>query len=128
MLAVTVLTSVDQSILAQDIGCQRKVDEQVLHLARLAHESGMDGVVASPKEISLIRENLGSDFLIVTPGIRPRWAVKGDQKRVTTPAEALRAGADYIVIGRPITASNDPKEALDRIIEEISEVAPDNVH
>jgi len=120
VLAVTVLTSIDEVILAEDIGCRREVERQVVHLANLAARSGLDGVVASAKEIEVIRRNVGSDFLIVTPGIRPRWAAKEDQKRVTTPAEALRAGADYIVIGRPVTANDDPKEALERIIEEIS--------
>jgi len=126
VLAVTVLTSIDESILAEDMGCRRAVEEQVVHLAKLAAKSGLDGVVASAKEIAVIRQNLGSEFLIVTPGIRPRWAAKGDQKRVTTPAEALRAGADYIVIGRPVTASSDPKEALERILTEISEMALDD--
>lgn len=119
VLAVTVLTSIDKKILENEVGCRRKVEEQVLHLARLAKEAGLDGVVASPKEVVLIRENLGRDFLIVTPGIRPLWAAKGDQKRVMTPAEAVRAGADHIVIGRPITASDDPKGAFDRILTEI---------
>jgi len=119
VLAVTVLTSIDERILGEEVGCRRAVQEQVLHLAQLAKKAGLDGVVASPKEVALIRENLGGDFLIVTPGIRPLWAAKGDQKRVMTPAEAIRAGADYIVIGRPITASDDPKAAFDRIVAEI---------
>ena len=121
VLAVTVLTSIDQTILSEEVGCKRALEEQVLNLAKLASAAGLDGVVASPKEITIIRENLGPDFLIVTPGIRPAWAAKGDQKRVMTPAEALRAGADYIVIGRPITASPNPRDALERIIAEISE-------
>ncbi len=127
VLAVTVLTSIDASILAEDIGCPagRGVEDQVIHLARLAEDSGMDGVVASAKEVALLRPQVGSEFLIVTPGIRPHWAARGDQKRVTTPAEALRAGADYIVIGRPVTASDNPKEALDRILAEISEITGD---
>jgi len=126
VLAVTVLTSIDDAILAEDIGCGRRVEQQVVHLAGLASEGGLDGVVASPKEIGVIRQSLGPDFLIVTPGIRPRWAAKGDQRRVTTPAEAIQAGANYIVIGRPVTASDDPRQALERIIAEISGVSPDN--
>ncbi len=122
VLAVTVLTSIDEGILAEDIGCPagRGVEEQVVHLAELAAKSGLDGVVASAREASLIRQRVGSELLIVTPGIRPQWAARGDQRRITTPAEALRAGADYIVIGRPVTASADPKGALERIIAEIS--------
>lgn len=123
VLAVTVLTSIDESILGEDIGCRRGVEEQVVHLAKVAAGSGLDGVVASAREVAVIRQSVGSEFLIVTPGIRPRWAAKGDQRRVTTPAEALRAGADYIVVGRPVTASENPKEALERIIAEISGIA-----
>jgi orotidine-5'-phosphate decarboxylase len=126
VLAVTVLTSMDDSILAEEVGCRQRVEEQVVHLAKLASNAGLDGVVASPKEIGLIRQHLGPHLLIVTPGIRPRWAAKGDQKRVTTPAEAIEAGANYLVIGRPVTASDDPKQALERIIAEISNVSSDN--
>lgn len=121
VLAVTVLTSINQAILSEEVGCERAVEAHVLHLARLALAAGLDGVVSSPKEIAIIRESLGSDFLIVTPGIRPAWAAKADQKRVMTPAEAIRAGADYIVIGRPITASPNPRYAFERIIAEISQ-------
>jgi orotidine-5'-phosphate decarboxylase len=125
LLAVTVLTSIDQPILSHDIGCRRSLEQQVLHLATLAATAGLDGVIASPEETPLIRETLGPDFLIVTPGIRPRWAAKGDQKRVMTPAQAIRAGADYIVIGRPVTANEDPQRALQRIIAEIPTQPPD---
>ncbi len=124
VLAVTVLTSLDDATLKGDIGCRRPVKEQVIHLAQLASKAGLDGVVASPREIGAIRENLGNDFLIVTPGIRPKWAAKGDQRRVTTPAEAIQAGADYIVIGRPVTASDDPRNALERILAEIPGTRP----
>ena len=89
------------------------------YLARIAKEAGLDGVVASPEEVPLIRSTVGKDFLIVTPGIRPSWSVKGDQKRVTTPADAIRLGSDYMVIGRPICAAKNPKEALAKIIDEI---------
>ncbi|PLX90888.1 MAG: orotidine-5'-phosphate decarboxylase, partial [Desulfuromonas sp.] len=88
-------------------------------LARLAKDAGMDGVVASPKEVGLIREACGSDFLIVTPGVRPSFASQDDQKRVTTPGEAISSGADYLVIGRPISAAADPAEAARLIVEEM---------
>ena len=101
ILGVTVLTSIESS------------QDQVLNLARSAKESGIDGVVASPKEAKAIRKGLGKDFLIVTPGIRPEGSEKQDQKRTATPQEALQAGADYIVIGRPVTKAKDPKKALE---------------
>ena len=88
-------------------------------LARLAKDAGMDGVVASPKEVELIRAACGDDFLIVTPGVRPTFASQDDQKRVTTPGDALRSGADYLVIGRPISAAADPAAAADLILEEM---------
>ncbi|MBU3911816.1 MAG: orotidine-5'-phosphate decarboxylase [Candidatus Omnitrophica bacterium] len=100
ILGVTVLTSIESS------------EGQVLSLARLAKQSSMDGVVASPQETKAIREELGGDFLIVTPGIRPEGAEKGDQKRTATPKEALDAGADYIVIGRPVTKAKDPVKVI----------------
>jgi len=81
----------------------------------MTKESGLDGVVASPKEISAIRGAVGQDFIIVTPGVRPTWAAVGDQKRVTTPAQALDAGANYIVVGRPVTAAPDPTKALEKL-------------
>ena len=108
LLGVTVLTSV-----AGD------VRQEVLRLAKLSKECGLDGIIASPHEIRLVREELGEEFLIVTPGIRPVWAEAGDQKRVTTPGEVVAAGADYIVVGRPIIAANDPATAARRIIAEI---------
>ena len=119
MLAVTILTSSTEKTLAE-VGIDRPVTEMVPRLARLAKEAGMDGVVASPKEVSLIREACGDDFLIVTPGVRPAFASMDDQKRVTTPAEAIEAGADYLVIGRPISAAADPVEAAELILKEMS--------
>lgn len=118
MLAVTVLTSSDQTVLSE-LGIQSSVDDQVLRLAILAKESGMDGVVASAREASVIRRNLGGDFLLVTPGIRPANATNYDQKRVTTPVDALAAGADYLVIGRPITDAADRTAELNKILKEI---------
>jgi orotidine-5'-phosphate decarboxylase len=110
LLAVTVLTSLDDAAL-KEIGVDHTTAGQVLHLARLAKKSGMDGVVASVQEAQLIREELGPGFLIVTPGVRPASDKANDQKRVATPREAARAGADYIVVGRPITAAANPREA-----------------
>ncbi len=95
------------------------VEEQVARLARLAEKGGLDGVVASPQEIQLIRRTCGENLVIVTPGVRPVDSVKDDQKRVMTPREALEAGADYLVIGRPIQHAKDPVEAAERIVEEI---------
>ena len=119
LLAVTVLTSINDSILASELRIEYSASDQVLHLAVLAEEVGADGVVASPQEIRLIREDIGKDFTIVTPGVRPEWSRKGDQKRTMTPRDAIDAGADYIVIGRPITAADDPAAAVDKIIEEL---------
>jgi orotidine-5'-phosphate decarboxylase len=101
LLAVTILTSSTMETLKR-VGIDRPVDEMVLILAKLAKECGMDGVVASPLEIAIIREACGPDFLIVTPGVRPTWAAADDQKRIMTPAEAVSAGSDYLVISRPV--------------------------
>lgn len=119
MLAVTILTSSTDATL-QAIGIDRPVTEMVPRLAKLAQEAGLDGVVASPKEVELIRQSCGPDFLIVTPGVRPSFASQDDQKRVMTPGDAIRAGADYLVIGRPISAAADPIEAAGLIIDEIA--------
>ena len=121
-LAVTVLTSTSQEEFEQEMGFNKPIVEQVVHLAQLAERSGMDGVVASPKEIKAIREVCGPDFLIVTPGIRPLWAAANDQSRITTPKDAINAGANYLVIGRPIVAQPDPAAAARRIAAEIAEV------
>ena len=118
LIGVTVLTSLDDVDLRR-VGQSVPARDQVLRLAELARESELDGVVCSPQEIVSLRERLGNDFLLVTPGIRPDWAAAGDQKRVMTPAEAARAGADYLVIGRPITADQDPAGAAGRIAAEI---------
>jgi orotidine-5'-phosphate decarboxylase len=107
LLAVTILTSSNEETL-RGVGIDRPVEVMVPKLARLARDAGMDGVVASPKEVSLIRAACGDDFLIVTPGVRPAFASQDDQKRVMTPGDALRAGADYLVIGRPISAAAAP--------------------
>lgn len=119
MLAVTILTSSDQSTLTE-VGIDRPVDEMVVRLARLTKDSGFDGVVASPKEAALIRDACGADFAIVTPGVRPAFSAADDQKRITTPADAIAAGATALVIGRPISAATDPLEAAGLILDEIS--------
>ncbi len=118
LLAVTILTSSNEETLRQ-VGIDRPVEVMVAKLARLAKDAGMDGVVASPKEVGLIREACGADFAIVTPGVRPSFASQDDQKRVMTPGDALRAGADYLVIGRPISAAEDPVTASQMILDEM---------
>ena len=117
VLAVTILTSLGEEDI-REVGFDRTIPEQIARLAKLAKDSGMDGVVASPLEIELIRETCGKDFKILTPGIRPAFAAVNDQKRIATPAEALRKGADYLVIGRPITAAENRRDAFLKILEE----------
>ncbi len=119
LLGVTILTSIDEEGFQTHFGSERQLTEQVVYLAKQAKEAGLDGVVASPLEIEPIRKACGDKFLIVTPGIRPKWAEVGDQKRITTPAEAIDRGADYIVVGRPIIEAEDPLEAAEKIINEM---------
>jgi orotidine-5'-phosphate decarboxylase len=119
ILAVTILTSMDQTIL-KEVGIRTPLEQQVVRLATLAKRAGVHGVVASPREIGLIRDHCGAHFLIVTPGVRPGSVTKDDQKRTLTPGEAIRAGADYIVVGRPIKDADDPVKAADQIVEAIS--------
>lgn len=119
LIAVTILTSIDQTILQKEVGIEKTMKTEVTHLAELARNAGLDGVVASPHETEFIRSHCGKDFLIVTPGIRPSWAETDDQKRTMTPAEALKKGADYLVMGRAILAQPDPIGAIKRIEEEI---------
>ena len=118
MLGVTVLTSMKDADL-KEVGFSKKVAQEVPILALLAMNSGLDGVVASAHEIPIIRNVAGKNFLIVTPGVRPVWAAHGDQKRVVTPAEAVSAGADYIVVGRPITQHPQPLVGAEKILKEI---------
>ncbi len=119
LLGVTVLTSATEQTL-REIGVAGKVDDQVLRLARLGVEAGIDGVVASPHEIKKLRAEFGDQIKIAVQGIRPSWAEPGDQKRFMTPRKALEAGADYIGIGRPITAHPQPGEAMTKILQELS--------
>jgi orotidine-5'-phosphate decarboxylase len=118
LLGVTVLTSATEQTL-REIGIPHTVEDQVLRLARLGVEAGIDGFVASPHEIKMLRAEFGNRIKIAVQGIRPSWAEPGDQKRFMTPREAIEAGADYIGIGRPITAHAQPKEALEKILEEL---------
>jgi orotidine-5'-phosphate decarboxylase len=118
ILAVTVLTSLGETELAA-VGQKGPIADQVLRLARMARDAGADGLVASPHEVRALREALGRDAVLVVPGVRPAWAGADDQKRVMGPGEAVAAGADYLVIGRPITRSPDPADAARRIAAEI---------
>ncbi|MDH4184506.1 MAG: orotidine-5'-phosphate decarboxylase [Nitrospinota bacterium] len=118
VIAVTVLTSMGQEDVRQ-LGVNKTVEELALILASGAKAAGLDGVVASAHEVGAIKAALGSDFIVVTPGIRPAWASADDQKRIMTPAEALRQGADYLVVGRPIFSAKNPKEAALRTLEEM---------
>ncbi len=119
IVGVTVLTSLDQDDLNM-VGVHSQLHDQVKRLADLAQSAGLDGVVCSPYEIKLLREHCGNDFVLVVPGIRPEGSVKDDQKRVMTPKEALDEGADYMVIGRPITGEDDPKKAAEAIMRKIA--------
>lgn len=119
VLAVTILTSMTEDNLCK-VGISGNLKDEVLRLAVLAQDAGLDGVVASPEEVSSIRQKTGKDFIIVSPGVRPRWADKDDQKRIATPREAIDNGADYIVVGRPITAAGDIRQAAVKILKEIS--------
>jgi orotidine-5'-phosphate decarboxylase len=123
VLAVTVLTSLGTDDVAA-IGLDGDAEAAAIRLARLAQVAGLDGVVASPLEIAAIRRTCGPNFVVVTPGIRPATATADDQARIATPTQAIRTGADYLVIGRPITATADPAAAADAIVAEIEKPAP----
>ena len=124
LLAITLLTSIDSRSLAFDLKIPLELPEYALKMAILAQESGIDGAVCSPQEVSQLRKVCGQDFLLVCPGIRPTWSVAGDQKRVTTPSQAIQAGADYLVIGRPITSADDPNSAWQKICQELDSIKP----
>ena len=118
LIAVTVLTSISQEMLENEIKIERPLKDVVIEYAKNAKEAGLDGVVCSPLEASIVHENCGDSFLTVTPGIRFADDAKGDQQRVTTPAKAKEIGSDYIVVGRSITAAEDPVKAYRRCVEE----------
>ncbi|ADI64116.1 orotidine-5'-phosphate decarboxylase [Trichormus azollae] len=119
LIAITLLTSIYARQLVFDLKITLELPEFALQMALLAQESGLDGAVCSPQEVTQLRETCGNDFLFVCPGVRPLWADKGDQKRSLTPSQAIEAGADYLVIGRPITAASDPELAWQKISEEL---------
>ena len=122
VLAVTVLTSIDKKILQKELLIDKSVESFVRHLATMAKKHGADGVVASPKEVRIIRETCGEKFRIVTPGVRPTGSFVGDQKRIATPSDAIKQGSNYVVIGRPILAAADPVDAAKKIAKEIAGV------
>jgi orotidine-5'-phosphate decarboxylase len=118
LFGVTVLTSSTDETL-RETGVASALDAQVIRLGALGKKAGIDGLITSPQEVRVLRERLGPEITLVTPGVRPTWAEANDQKRFTTPHEALESGADYLVIGRPITAAPDPRAAMERLLEEI---------
>lgn len=118
LIAVTILTSMGEEDI-HEIGLSGTPADNVRRLALLAESAGLDGVVCSPKEVAMLRESVGADFKLVTPGIRPLWAAKGDQTRITTPVEAMALGSSYLVIGRPITGAEEPLQALEAIENEL---------
>jgi orotidine-5'-phosphate decarboxylase len=122
VIGVTLLTSIDQRMLSAELRVTEPLEDYVTHLARLAQQAGLDGIVASPQEVELIRAACGPDFMIVTPGVRPKAFDTNDQKRVTTPREAVEKGADFIVLGRPITRANDPVAVARAIAAELDGV------
>ncbi|MBD2497207.1 orotidine-5'-phosphate decarboxylase [Nostoc sp. FACHB-280] len=120
LIAITLLTSISARQLAFDLKIPLELPEFALEMALMAQESGLDGAVCSPQEVAQLRQTCGDEFLLVCPGVRPTWADKGDQKRSLTPSQAIQAGANYLVIGRPITAAADPELAWKRISEELN--------
>lgn len=122
LIGVTQLTSTSQEVLNEQLGIPGTVEASVLNYARLAKQAGLAGVVCSPQEVRSLKEACGQDFLAVTPGVRPAGANRGDQKRIMTPKDAIQAGSDYLVIGRPILAAADPHGAFQSILEEIEVV------
>jgi orotidine-5'-phosphate decarboxylase len=119
VLGVTIVTSIDETVLLEECGIGRPLEEEVLSLARLAQEAGLDGVVASVHEAPAIREACGKDFLIICPGIRPAGAAANDQARLATPQLARDSGADYIVVGRPITGAPEPEKVAQTIVAQL---------
>ncbi|MCS6814816.1 MAG: orotidine-5'-phosphate decarboxylase, partial [Cyanobacteria bacterium] len=120
LVAITLLTSISARALAFDLKVSLELPDYVLMMALLAQESGLSGVVCSPQEARQLRQACGDEFLLICPGVRPTWSDSGDQQRTLTPIAAIQAGADYLVIGRPITSANNPAVAFDRICDEIA--------
>ncbi len=123
ILGVTLLSSFGQRTLTEELNVKMNIDEYVSHLTYLAQESKIDGVIASASEAKKIRQEFSDEFIIVCPAIRPTWSVVNDQIRVVTPADAIRSGVDYMVVGRPITSAEDPIAAVNLIIDEIEEAS-----
>jgi orotidine-5'-phosphate decarboxylase len=123
VIGVTIVTSLSEDEVREELGIPGDPREIAIRLAVLAKEAGLDGVVAAVHEVSGIKRACGKDFLAVTPGIRPAWAAAGDQRRVATPAEAIAAGSDYLVVGRPVTQADDPVEAVAAVVREMAEAA-----
>lgn len=119
VLAVTVLTSISQDVLSNELSNTKSVEDFVIQLAKNARTAGLDGVVASAKELRAIKREVGEDFIVLTPGIRPAWSSKDDQQRIATPSSAIADGADFIVLGRAVTKAEDKVEAMKKIYEEI---------
>lgn len=119
IVGVTILTSLDSSTLKEELGVGKDLCQEVVHLAKLAKKAGLDGVVSSPKELVVLRRAFSKDFLLVVPGIRPKGVASNEQHRFLTPGEAVRRGADFIVVGRPILAAEDPLESTKNILREI---------
>ena len=122
VLAVTVLTSINQETLSNELSNSKNVEDFVIQLAKNAKLAGLDGVVASARELKAIKKELGGDFIVLTPGIRPSWSAKDDQARIATPKSAIEDGADFIVLGRAITKAENKIEAIKKIYEEIQGV------
>lgn len=120
-IAVTVLTSFSEEEISNLFKTSLSIEELASHWAKLSKESEMDGVVCSPKEAAKIKEICGKDFKTITPGVRPKWAAANDQQRIMTPKMALEQGCDYLVIGRPITKADNPKEAAEKVLFEMEE-------
>jgi orotidine-5'-phosphate decarboxylase len=122
IVSVTILTSISKEILEQELGVKQTLDETVGRLALLSQKAGLDGVVCSAHEVETIRRLCGTDFLTITPGIRPAWSAGDDQKRIVTPAQAMKNGSTYIVVGRPITREKNKADAARKIVEEMDSV------
>ncbi|QHU99827.1 orotidine-5'-phosphate decarboxylase [Synechocystis sp. CACIAM 05] len=120
LLAITLLTSIGDRQLREELQQSLAVDDYVNAMAQLAQNAGIDGAVCSPQEVAKLRQTCGPDFLLVTPGVRPLWSPQGDQQRVMTPSQAIAAGANYVVIGRPITADPSPEAAWERLCQDLA--------